>query len=106
MQGKFRDYILASCKNDCFDYYDTLVISNILDNFEKAGGFQEHWLKVYIRILARIKDGHGIPDHANKNGKSISLPLGRKQYMSIFFTLQPNKRFLIYDFKIGVHLIK
>jgi len=103
LQDRLRNYIIESKEKDCFDYYDNSVVKKISKSYSVAGKKQDYWFLVFIRIYARIKDGHGIPDPNNIDGKIVHLPFGRKKYMAVFFKPEHNggQRYTIYDYIIA-----
>lgn len=100
-RDRLSSYLLNSKENDCFDYYDGGSMRKITDSYDKAGGRQNYWFSVFVRVLARIKKKHGSPDPNNKDGKIVHLSYGRKECMAVFFIPEPNGRYTIYDFQIA-----
>jgi len=93
---ELKELIINTHRNGCF-YFSAVSIDRI---FSMAGNWQHDWTKVFKRILARIKKGHGVWDCANKEGKYVFLPTNSRNCMVIFFTPQLTGGYFIYDFKI------
>ena len=93
---ELKCYIRHSQENDRFNY-SANALKRIL---KSAGGWKKDWLTVFMLILARIKKGYGTQDGANTTGRVVALPVDKARCMEVFFTPQPEKRYLIYDFKI------
>ena len=101
MKDRLRRLIHECATNDRCDFYNSSVIEKIFKAFETAKPNQELWLNIFVKIIGRIKAGkQSTPDFANKDGKKVLLPIDRKKFMVIFFKTQPERRYLIYDFRI------
>jgi hypothetical protein len=94
---ELKDYIRSTQENDGFEYTED-SLKKILNGADR---WSKDWLQVFRNSLRRIKNGHGMQDGVNNDGKVVALPMGNKKGMMIFFTEQSKGRFLIYDFKIG-----
>ena len=82
------------------DYYDEEVIEKIFNEFKGSGWLGEVWLKTYIEILAKIRNGRGQENPLKKGEFIIGLPADKGKSMVVFFTKEKNRRNMIYDFKI------
>ena len=101
MKDRLRRCIDECATKDRCDFYDSSVIDKIFKAFENAEDNQELWLNIFIKIIGRIKaEKQCTSDFANKDGKKVFLPIDRKKSMVVFFKPRPEKRYLIYDFKI------
>jgi len=101
MKDRLSRSIQECTTKDRCDFYNSSVIDKIFKAFETAEHNQELWLNIFIKIIGRIKAGkQSTPDFANKEGKKVFLPIDQKKGMVVFFKPQPEKRYLIYDFKI------
>jgi len=104
MIDELKAIIRDSCRKDCFDYREAAVT----DILKYADSWRQEWTIIYKQILARIKEGQGYEDKANKDGKYMLLPVRPEKNMVIFFEPKPNGRYDIYQFKMlsGVSSIK
>jgi len=93
---ELKAIIRDSCRKDSFDYRE----ASVADVLKYADSWRHEWTIIYKRILARIKEGQGYEDKANKNGKYMLLPVSPEKNMVIFFESKPDGRYDIYQFKI------
>ena len=102
MIERLKKLINETIINDRCDYDSNAVILKIIKLFnETESTNQEYWLQTLIAVIGRIKDDkHGTIDPAVKDGKKVWLPYGRKKCMAVFYKNMPERRYLIYDFKI------
>ena len=101
MKDKLRRFIYECAAKDRCDFYDSSVIDKIFSAFKNAGNNQELWLNIFEKIIGRIKaEKQNTPDFTNKDGKKVFLPIDNKKCMVVFFKPQPERHYLIYDFKI------
>jgi len=91
----------TTIKDRC-DYDSNAVIKKIINFFiETESKNQEYWLLTLVKLIGRIKDDkHGTIDPEVKDGKKVVLPFGLKKSMAVFYKNKPERRYLIYDFKI------
>jgi len=99
MMDNLKRCISENFLKNRFDF-GTIAIKKIFSSFAESGSQFNLFLEIFVRILGRIKKGQGYRDMNNEDGKCVHLQAGKKKIMIIFYTIQQNKRFLIYDFKI------
>jgi len=105
---ELKTLLRNTSKNDIFDFAAS-ALAPILNTTEN---WQETWVIMFKKLLARIKTGKGYEkDKAFENGMYVSLPFPETNMtaMVIFFIpsqMSKTGRFLIYDFKIvtGKHV--
>ena len=102
MKDRFDRCIEEIVTKDRCEFYDKAIVNKIIKVFnETESKDREYWLKTLVKLVGRIKDDkHGTLDPTNKDGKKVVLPFGRKKTMAIFYKNKPERRYLIYDFKI------
>ena len=98
--GELKDIIRSISKDGIFSFAPP-AISSILALVEN---WQRDWTDLFRTILRRIEaEQKCYDDQANTNGKYMPLPFPRdsKNSMVVFFSVQSEKRYLVYDFKIS-----
>ena len=97
--GELKDLIRNITKDDVFAFAPP-AFSSILALVEN---WQQDWTDLFKTILKRIEAGRKCyEDPTNTNGRYMPLPFPRdsRSFMVIFYSVQWEKHYLIYDFKI------
>ena len=103
MLDKLSRCVLDSEKNYFVTYQDQQVVDKIFKFFKGVGDNErgEIWLKIFIEILARIKNGQGRKNPLNEKEKSVNLSPDddNKEYMVVVFTPVKGRHNMIKEFE-------
>ena len=97
--GELKDLIRSISKDGVFAFAPP-ALNSILAYVEN---WQQDWTDLFIKILKRIESGRKYyEDQTNTNGRYMPLPFPRdsQSFMVVYYSIQWEKRYLIYDLKI------